>query len=214
MSRSQAYGLAAIVALGILAAGSGYALLRPVSYESSAVVALAPRADVPTDDIPTLTGGFTNSAILGTYVELIASADTLREAGSPPVTVKARAVPASRVINVTAEGSSYEATRPGLVSVLQAAILSAQRLHDAWELRVLQTAQAPVAAGPSSGVIVVASLVLALFGVVLLFVVLRHLDLFVEPVVGPLRERTPPPQPDETLLRDVRARRRPRKRVT
>jgi uncharacterized protein involved in exopolysaccharide biosynthesis len=213
LSRSQAYVLAAIVALGILAAGSGYALVRPVTYESSAVVALAPRAEIPADDIPTLTGGFTNSAILGTYVELIASADTLREAGSPPVTVQARAVPASRVINVTAKGS-YEATRPGLVSVLQAAILSAQRLHDAWELRILQTAQAPVAAGPSSGLIVAASVVLALFGVVLLFVVLRHLNLFVEPLLGPLRERTPPPQPDEALLSGVSPRRRPRRRVT
>jgi hypothetical protein len=213
LSRSQAYLLAAIVALGILAAGSGYALLRPVSYESSAVVALAPRADIPIDDIPSLTGGFTNSAILGTYVELIASADTLREAGNPPVTIQARAVPASRVINVTAKGS-YGVTRPGLVSVLQAAILSAQQLHDAWELRVLQTAQPPVAAGPSSGLIVAASVVLALFGVVLLFVVLRHLELFVEPVVGPLREGTPPPQPDEALLSGARARRRPRKRAT
>jgi hypothetical protein len=213
LSRSQAYLLAAIVALGILAAGSGYALVRPVSYESSAVVALVPRADIPTDDIPSLTGGFTNSAILGTYVELIASADTLREAGSPPVTIQARAVPASRVINVTAKGS-YGATRAGLVSVLQAAILSAERLHDAWELRVLQTAQAPVAAGPSSGLIVAASVVLALFGVVLLFVVLRHLELFVDPVVGPLRERTPAPQPDEALLSGARARRRPRKRAT
>jgi hypothetical protein len=212
LSRSQAYGLAAIVALGILVAGSGYALLRPVSYESSAVVALAPRADIPSDDIPSLTGGFTNSAILGTYVELIASADTVREAGSPPVTVQARAVPASRVINVTAKGS-YEATRPGLVSVLKTAILSAPRLHDAWELRVLQTAQAPVASGPSSNLIVAASLVLAVFGVVLLFVVLRRLNLFVEPVVGPLRERTTPPQPDAAVFSGVRARRRPRKRV-
>jgi hypothetical protein len=212
LSRSQAYVLAAIVALGILAAGSGYALLRPVSYESSAVVALAPSADIPTDDIPSLTGGFTNSAILGTYVELIASADTLREAGSPPVTIQARAVPASRVIDVAAKGS-YDATRPGLVAVLRAAILSAQRLHDAWQVRVLQTAQAPVAAGPSSGLIVAASVALALFGVVLLFVVLRQLNLFTEPVVGPLRQRAPPPQSDDALLTGVSARRRPRNRV-
>jgi hypothetical protein len=213
LSRSQAYALAAIVALGILAAGTGYALLRPVTYESNAVVALAPRADIPTEDIPTLVGAFTNSAILGTYVELIAANDTLREAGSPPVTIQARAVPASRVITVTAEGG-YDAARPGLVAVLNAAILSAQRLHDAWELRTLQTPQPPAASGPSPGLIVAASVVLASFGVVLLFVVLRHLNLFVEPLVGPLSERTPAPKADEALFRGASARRRPRKRVT
>jgi uncharacterized protein involved in exopolysaccharide biosynthesis len=174
LTRAQASALAAVVALSIIAAGTTYAFLRPGEYQSTAVLALAPRANVATEDIPALVGGFGNSGTAGTYVELITSADTLRAAGSPPVTVTARAVPDSRVIVVTTTGDQSQ-VRDGLTAVLRAATLAQQRLRDAWELRLVQRAQAPVASGPSRAAIVAGSLVLAAFGVVLLFVVLRHL---------------------------------------
>lgn len=187
MTRIQASALAIVVALAILAAGTTYALMRPGHYESEAVVALAPRANIATDDLPALVGAFANSGALGTYVELITSDDTLRQAGSPPVTVTARAVPDSRVINVTAAGG-HAVVQPALVSVLRAATLGQQDLHDAWEMQLIQGAQPPVASGPSRGAIIAGSVVLAVFGVVLLFVVLRHLRLLREPVTIPRHE--------------------------
>lgn len=182
MTRTQAHRLAAVVALGILAAGTAYALVRPTSYESTAVVALAPRGNIAAEDIPSLVGSFGNSATLGTYVELITSKDTWREAGSPPVTVDARAVPASRVINLSTVGDEA-AVRPALVSLLRAATLSQQDLGDVWELRVLQAAQPPVTSGPGGKVIIAGSVVLAAFGVVLLFVLLRQFGVLIEPAV-------------------------------
>jgi hypothetical protein len=182
LTRTQAYRLAAVVALGILAAGTVYASVRPTSYESTAVVALAPRGNIAAEDIPSLVGSFGNSATLGTYVELITSKDTWQQAGSPPVTVEARAVPASRVINVSTVGDET-AVRPALVALLRAATLSQQDLGDVWELRVLQAAQPPVTSGPGRNVVIAGSVVLAAFGVVFLFVLLRHFRLLVEPPV-------------------------------
>jgi hypothetical protein len=211
LSRAQAYALAVVVALAILAAGSTYALVRPTNFESTAVVALTPRGDIATDEIPSLVGSFANSATIGTYVELITSKDTWQQAGSPPVTVEARAVPASRVINVTAVGREA-VVRPALVSLLRAATLAQQELHDVWELRLLQTAQPPVASGPGPKVIVTGSLVLAAFGVVLLFVVLRQLGLLEEPLVGPVRQgRATAREADGAVL--LPSRRSQRKRV-
>jgi hypothetical protein len=190
LTRTQPYRLAAVVALAILAAGTVYAVGRPTSYESTAVVALAPRGNIAAEDIPSLVGSFGNSATLGTYVELIMSKDTLQDAGSPPVTVEARAVPASRVINVSTVGDET-AVRPALVSLLRAATLSQQDLGDVWELRVLQAAQAPVTSGPGRNVIIAGSVVLAAFGVVLLLVLLRHFGLLVEPpVIDPVQQRS------------------------
>jgi hypothetical protein len=182
LTRTQAYCLAAVVALGILAAGTLYALVRPTDYKSTAVVALAPRENIAAEDIPSLVGSFGNSATLGTYVELITSKDTWQQAGSPPVTVEARAVPATRVINVSTVGGETT-VRPALVSLLRAAALSQQDLGDVWELRILQAAQPPVASGPGRKFIIAGSVVLAAFGAFMLLVLLRDLHLLVNPPV-------------------------------
>jgi len=182
-----------LVAFAIVAAGAAYALGRTSSYQSTAVVALAPRADVGADEIPSLLGSFANSSTIGTYVELIRSKSTWREAGSPPVTVDARAVPASRVITVKTVGPK-SAVRPALVSLLRAAALAQQALNDVWGLRVLQAAQPPVASGPSRKVILAGSLVLAAFAVALLFVILRQLGLLPEPLIGAVRRQPAAPR--------------------
>jgi hypothetical protein len=211
LTRRRAYALACVVALAVLAAGSAYAFQRETRYESTAVVALAPRADVPTEDIPTLVGTFANSGVLGTYVELITSRDTLQAAGSPPVTVQARAVPNTRVIDVTAEGEQA-VVRPALVSVLRAAALSQHELRDAWELRVLQAAQPAVEAGPRPEVIVAASAVLAAFGVVLLFVILRQLGLLEQPPTAVARQGLAPAgETDDGAPKNVPRRHQPRR---
>jgi DNA-binding transcriptional ArsR family regulator len=213
LTRTQAYTLAAVVALAIVAMGVAYALGRPSRYESTAVVALAPRGDVNADEIPSLLGSFTNSSTIGTYVELIRAKSTWEEAGSPPVTVDARAVPASRVINVKTVGPESE-VRPALVSLLRAAALAQQGLNDVWGLRVLQAAQPPVASGLSPKAILAGTLVLAAFSVALLFVTLRHLGLLPEPLIGAVRRQPAPrvvrqePAPPRDAVEPTRSLRR------
>lgn len=180
MSRPQAYALAVMVAVGILAAGTVYVMMREPTYRSTGSMVLVPRGDVATGELPSLVGSFNNSGAIGTYVELIDSADIQERAGSPPVEITVRAIPASRVITVSATGARQQ-VRPGLLAVLSEARLTQQDLQDVWELRVLQAPQPAVAAGPSRLFMVGGVAVLAAFGAVLLLLLLRRLGLVAEP---------------------------------
>src|SRR4051812_24497959 len=100
------------VALAILVVGVAYAFARPAEYQSGATLVLTPSPNKPADQ-PTLLDSFQRSGTVGTYVELLASDDTLRRAGSPNVTLAVRAIPDSRALRLTTTGDK-DVVRPAL----------------------------------------------------------------------------------------------------
>jgi hypothetical protein len=165
--------LAGLVALLVLGAGVAYALARPATYTSNAALMLTPAPGDPTA-VPQLLDSFDRSGTAGTYVELITARDTLARAGSPPVTVTARAVPDTRVIDISATGARGDVQR-GLTAVLAAAQQANAALRDVWRLNTLAAPSAPAAAGPSAALIIGAALALAALAALFVVVVLRRL---------------------------------------
>ncbi len=84
---TSSFVTAIVVAVGtvIFAAGVAYTLIRPITYQSDATMVLAPTPTKPSD-LPNVLDSFQRSGTAGTYVELLASEDTKKRAGSPPVT--------------------------------------------------------------------------------------------------------------------------------
>jgi hypothetical protein len=173
LSRAFVTAIVAAVATVIFAAGVGYALVRPNTYESGATVVLAATPTNPAD-LPGVLDSFQRSGTLGTYVELLASEDIKRDAGSPPVTVKVSSVPDTRAIHVNATGSDKNIVQPALRSVLTAAQQQQGRLQDLWQLRTLQEPTAPSQAGTSSSLILIASFLLAMLGAISTWTLLRR----------------------------------------
>jgi uncharacterized protein involved in exopolysaccharide biosynthesis len=173
MRRRPAILLAAFVGLTILLAGLAYAAVRTPSYQSDASLVLVPTPADP-NDVPSLIGTFNSSGSIGTYVELVASADTLAAAGSPPVGVAARAIPDSRVITVHVEGAQGT-VQPALRRILAVVATKQATLKDAWTLQTLQAPQPAQRTGPNTSTIVVAAFLLAILGAVFVLVVLSRL---------------------------------------
>jgi uncharacterized protein involved in exopolysaccharide biosynthesis len=165
--------IAGLTALAIFLAGLGYALARTPSYQSSAALVLVP-SPLSQDDVPSLIGTFNSSGSIGTYVELVASANTLAAAGSPPVGVAVRAVPDSRVVDVAVEGDEavVQSALRRIVAVVEARQGS---LRDAWTLETLEAPQPPQRIGPSTTVIVVAGALLAIVGAIFVLVAFARL---------------------------------------
>jgi hypothetical protein len=171
---SRARTIAALaVAVVILSAGISYVLERSPSYESSASLVLTPTTKNPSE-LPTVFDGFTASGASGTFVELLSSPDTLRAAGSPPVSIAVRAVPDTRVISVTASGGK-DAVRPGLDRLVNAARASGGKLRDLWSLNVLASPSPAVVSGPKTSLILLATILLAALGALFVLVVLGRL---------------------------------------
>ena len=152
--------------------GLAYVVTRTPSYESTGAFVLAP-AVIESSDKAQLIQGFERSGAIGTFVELVASSDTYARAGSPPVTVEARAVPDSRVIDLTATGGE-RAVQPGLRAVMTSASSSQGALSDLWDLRVLESASVPTVAGASVAVMLLAAALFALLAGVFTYVVLAR----------------------------------------
>ena len=174
MPRRLTTPIAASVATAILAAGSLYAVVRPVRYESHATVVLAPTPSNP-KDVPTLLGSFTQSGTAGTYVQLLSSRDTLRLAGSPPVDITVRAIPATRSLEVKSKSRFREAVQPAIASLIAAAKRRQVELKDPWELRVLEQPSSPDEVGAGTGVILIATALLGLLGALLVFAIAGRL---------------------------------------
>ena len=173
--RTRSVGtVAVVVALIVLVAGSAYALARPVQWQSTAQLVLVPTPADP-GDIPNTLDGLSASGTLGTYVELLASPDLKRRAGSPPVALSVRAVPDSRVINLTTVGSK-EAVQSGLTAIVQAGADAQNSLRDLWTLRTIQEPSAPERAGVATSVLLLASMLLALLAALVVVVALRRLE--------------------------------------
>lgn len=173
MSRRLGIVLAALVGLVVLLAGLAYAAVRDPDYTSRATLALDP-SPADDEDIPGLIGSFNSSGSIGTYVELIASGDTFRAAGSPPVGLAVRAIPDSRVIDVRVEGGEA-VVRPALRRIIAVSLGRQTDFKDPWTLRVLQSAQPPLRSGPSTTFVVAAAVLLALLSAIFVLVALTRL---------------------------------------
>src|SRR4051794_14764753 len=178
MNRRARVAAAVLASLVILGAGVAYAVLRPATYQSTSRLVLVPKAK-SLNDISNLTSSFSSSGTAETLVELIASKDTVKSAGADGLDVGVRAVPSSRVIAVNVAGGDQKRLQPALNRLLDTARREQTRLNDAWGAEVLEGAQTPSRSGPSAGLVLLATLLLAVFGGVL--------------VLFPLRGLAPPP---------------------
>ena len=167
-----------------MAAGLAYALVRPVSYESNAKLVLVPAVQTE-GDVSSVLDSFERSGTAGTYVELLSSGDTLKQAGSPPVTVSVRAIPDSRAIEVDASSRYKDIVRPALASIVTTAQKRQAGLNDPWTLSVLETPSSASRAGPSSGLIIIATIFLAVLGAIAVLTLLPRLGFLQARVVVP-----------------------------
>lgn len=165
--------VAVSVALAVLAAGLAYTLSRDPQSASHAAVVLVP-VGVAQEDLPAVLEGFERAGTAGTFVELLSSGGVKAEAGSPPVSLTVRAVPASRVITIDATGPEQD-VRPGLAAVIAAAQNRQADLRDLWQMRVLQAPNGPVASGPGTLFMVLAALILALLAGAVTWIVLGRI---------------------------------------
>jgi hypothetical protein len=102
------------------------------------------------------------------------SKNTIEAARATDVSVAARAVPDTRVINVVTEGGRG-AVQPALGRMLAVIERQQAELNDAWELRILQGAQPPEQSGASAKLLLIAVLLLAALGALLTYSVLTRL---------------------------------------
>ncbi len=181
MNVRRARLIAAAVAVLILVAGVGYAVTRDAQYESSASLLLAPTEGTDEGTVTGLLESFQRSGTSGTFVELIASRDTLRQADVGSVDVSVRAVPDARTITVTAQGAE-DAVQPALERVIEASQERQSELGDVWRLQVLGTPSRPATAGISTPTVLIGTAFLALLGAALAFVVFGRYRLV--PVTG------------------------------
>jgi hypothetical protein len=173
LSRGLVTAITLAVATVILFSGLAYAVVRPINYRSEATLVLAPTPERPSD-LAGVLDSFQRSGTAVTYVELLASDDILKAAGNPPVSVRVRSVPDSRVIRVSTEGSDKNIVQPALRSILTAATQEQQKLVDVWELKVLQTPSGPSQASTTTSLILLATLLLALLGAISAWTLMRR----------------------------------------
>lgn len=173
LSRSLTTTVTIAVATVILFAGFAYSLVRPITYQSQATLVLVPQPTDP-NDLAGVLDSFQRSGAAGTYVELLASEDTLKRAGDPPVTVTVRSVPDTRAIRLVASASDENIVQPALRSLVTAAQREQDKLVDIWDLRVLQAATSPSKASTSTSLIIMATILLAFLGALCAWTLLRR----------------------------------------
>jgi hypothetical protein len=165
--------LAALVTASLVVlVGLVFTLARDRDYESTATVVLAPTAK-EAGEITTLLESFERSGTQGTYVELMASDDTTAEARAKGVSITVRAVPNTRAIEVTAEGGEDDVV-PALESVIAATEDRQESLSSLFALKVLESPSSPTLSGPGTGILLLATLLLAIFAAVAVVVILRR----------------------------------------
>ena len=174
MSQTTIRRAALVTALVVLAAGIAFTLARGRDYESHATVVLSPTVK-ETGEITTLLESFERSGTQGTYVELMASNDTTAAARRRGVTISVRSVPNTRAIQVTAKGEEQDVV-PAVESVIAATKARQQSLGDLFALQVLESPSEPALSGPSTGILLLATLLLAVFAAIAVVVILRRVD--------------------------------------
>jgi len=173
MSR-RSIALAVLVSVAaVLVAGIVFAAVRDRNYESVATVVLSPSTEEP-DRISSLLESFERSGTLGTYVELIASDDTTREAREREVDITVRAVPDTRAIRIIAVGEE-EDVEPALRSVIASTEDRETALSSLFVLEVLENPSSPILAGPSTALLLLATVLLAILAGTAAAVILRRL---------------------------------------
>jgi hypothetical protein len=176
------------VGVVIFVAGVTYAVVAPVTYRSHSTLVLVPKPQKPSD-VGGILDSFDRSATAGTYVELLASDDTRKAAGNPPVSINVRAIPDTRAITVSASAQDKNIVQPALRAIVAAAQREQLKLVDVYELQSLQAPSAPARASTSPSLIVAAALLLALLGAIATWTLLRRLR-------TPPDRRRRPPRPD------------------
>lgn len=207
-SRPAVRRLAVLVVAGaVLLLGVAYSALRDQQYESRATVTLVPDPE-RAEDRTILLDAFDRSGTIGTYVELIGSRNVIEEAGSPTSSIAVRAIPDTRVIEITATGEQAS-VQQDLNAVIGAAAKSGPDLGDLWRLQVLESPGVPALAGPSSGALFGATILLAVLAGIVTFVLLgggsgRPRQPVLRAVV-PDERRTQPPPDERTKAAAPRA---------
>ncbi len=164
--------LAAVAALVVVVSGVAYALLiRDTTWESNAQLILEPQT-VSLSERTAVIDAFDRSGTIGTYVELLSSRDILEEAGNPNVAVEARAIPDTRVIEVTATDGRNGVT-DGLDSVLERA--RDAELGDLWKLTVLERPSAAERSGATTATLLIATALLACLAAIAVPLLVRGL---------------------------------------
>lgn len=173
--RSNLAGIAALVtAVVVLVVGVVFTLARDRDYESFATVVLSPAGTDP-ERVSSLLESFERSGTLGTYVELMASDDTTREARDLGVDITVRSVPDTRTIRLTGVGEE-EDVQPALQSVISATQGKQATLADLFTLGVLEQPSEPEQSGPDPGLLLAATALLAGFAALAVLLILRQLD--------------------------------------
>jgi hypothetical protein len=172
MSRRGITIAALAAAAAVLIAGIAFTVVRDREYESVATVVLSPDSTEP-DRISSLLESFERSGTLGTYVELMASDDTTEGARAMGVDITVRAVPDTRAIRLIAEGGEDQVVE-ALGLVIEATEARQTALSDLFQLEVLESPSTPTLAGPSSVLLLLATLLLALFAAVAVLAILRR----------------------------------------
>lgn len=174
MSQTAIRRAALATAALVLIVGVAFTLTRGRDYESHATVVLSPTV-TETGEITTLLESFERSGTQGTYVELMASNDTTAKARKTGVSISVRAVPNTRAIQVTAKGDKEDVV-PALESVIAATKARQKSLSDLFALQVLESPSAPSLSGPSTGILLLATLLLAIFAAIAVVAILRRVD--------------------------------------
>jgi uncharacterized protein involved in exopolysaccharide biosynthesis len=157
----------------VLLIGIVFTATRSRDYESVATVVLSPTAK-EAGAITTLLESFERSGTQGTYVELMASNDTTAKAQAMGVSITVRAVPNTRAIQITAAGGKEEVV-PALESVIAATKARQTSLSDLFAMQILESPSSPSLSGPGTGILLLATLLLAILAAVGVVVILRRL---------------------------------------
>jgi hypothetical protein len=165
--------LAPFVGLVILALGALYIVQRDETWESTASVILVPDPAKQADRT-VLLEAFDTSLTLGTHVELLSSRALEESAGAPLDSVEARAVPETRVVEITMTGEQGE-VESDLATLIEVGTVRAETLGDLWTLETLTEPSTPTAAGPPTPALIAGTIFLALLGAVATFAAIARL---------------------------------------
>lgn len=174
MSQHTIRRAALATAAVVLVVGIAFTLARGRDYESHATVVLSPTVK-EAGEITTLLESFERSGTQGTYVELMASNDTTAQARRTGVSISVRAVPNTRAIQVTAKGNEEDVV-PALESVIAATKARQRSLSDLFALQVLESPSTPSLSGPGTGILLLATVLLAIFAAIAVIAILRRVE--------------------------------------
>jgi hypothetical protein len=165
--------LAPFVGLVILTLGALYIVQRDQTWESTASVILVPDPAKEADRT-VLLEAFDTSLTLGTHVELLSSRALEESAGAPLDSVEARAVPETRVVEITMTGER-DAVAGDLATLIEVGTVRTEMLGDLWTLETLGEPSTPTAAGPPTLALIAGTVFLALLGAVATFAAIARL---------------------------------------